>query len=563
MTGAPERSGALERPGALERAAQSLEAAGPDGEWRGLSVRVIWVDFVRSLVSLMPAVLAIGVFEVEASLESLWPFALLAAWGVIGAVADIIRWIFTRYRVTENEIERRTGFLVRRHRSVRHDRIRSVDTHAKLRHRIAGLRVVTVGAGQQTNTGEAAFVLDALTRADAELLRELLLQERRDAWEPTGGPRDGDRIFQSESESESESASESEGASSGVPAGAQERQREDIEVLAGLRPWWVVYHLFSIWAYLLAAGLLWGAYWLAATFGVDLLDLSSRFVDWNELGWGGVVVLGLLVGGVVGALGMGVNFFTAYWRFELARVPSAKTTFLRTRRGLFSTREVNRDEARIRGVSIGEPLLWRWMKMADTTVITTGLGLWDMEEPTAILPRGPRGIARDVAARVLGEPRPFTMPVERHPRAALRRRLWWATALAAGVLSCVALPVASGTAPMWLLWAALGVWPLGLAGAVIAYRALGHAIVGDYLMVRAGLMSRTTSVLRRDAVSTIAVRQSILQKRLGLSTVSAMTAAGWSVYEAPDVASSEALRLAAQAAPGLIDEFLETSSPEI
>lgn len=495
-------------------------------------------------MALLPGVIAIFLFGVEPSVGTLWPFALIAAWGVFGAIADVIRWLFTRYRITESEVERRTGVLVRRHRSVRRDRIRSVDAHAKLRHRVAGLRVVTIGAGQQSSSGEAAFVLDALTRHDAELIRRVLLRQNDAATAPRN------------------TADASTSAESDVVTAAE--RRDDVEVFASVRHWWVVYNMFSIWAYLTAAGVVWGAFWLAATFGIDLFDLVSRFIAWDVLGWFGTVVIALIGGGIIGAIGMGLNFFTTNWRFVLARVRTGETTFLRTRRGLFSTREVNRDEARMRGLSIGEPLLWRWMSMADTNVITTGLDLWDVNEPTAILPRGPKSVAMDVAARVLGEPCPISTPLPRHPRAALRRRLWWATLIAAAVVGFVAIPVATGTVSMWVLWAAIGVWPLALGAAVVAYRALGHAITGDYLVVRSGLMSRTTSALRRDAVSTIAVRQSLLQKRLGLSTVSAMTAAGWSAYEAPDVAASEAVSFAAQAAPGLIDEFLDTTtaSPE-
>ncbi|WP_051704425.1 PH domain-containing protein [Glycomyces sp. NRRL B-16210] len=488
--------------------------------WRRLSVRVVWVDLAKTVLSLAPGVVAVGFFDVEPTLSTLWPLLLVALFGGLGAVTDIVRWAFTSYRVTETEIQRRTGAFVRRHRTVHLDRIRSVDTHAKLRHRAAGLRVVTVGAGQQNGAGEAALLLDALSKDDAARLRRELL-------------------------------------GLAAPAAENADTEPDAEVLATLRPWWVVYNMFSVWAYLMAAGLLWGLFWLVSTFGVDLYGAASRAADWDALGWLGVTVAVLVVGGAVGAIGMGVNFFTAYWKFELARVRTGGSTHLRTRRGLFSTREVNRDEARLRGLSIGEPLLWRWMGMADTNVITTGLSVWDMEQPTAILPRGPVRVARRVAARVLGDPCPLDAPLPRHPRAALRRRLWWATAIGMVPPAAVAVPVASGSASPWVLWAAFGLWPLALSGAVFAYLALGHAIAGEYLVVRSGLMSRTTSALRCDAVSTIAVRQSILQRRLGLSTVSAMTAAGWSAYEAPDVAAGEAVGFAAQAAPGLIDEFAE------
>lgn len=517
----------------------------PEDGWRGLSSRVVWVDFAKSLLSVLPAVVAVVGFGVEPSLGALWPFVAVAVWGVIGAVADIIRWLLTRYRITETDVERRTGLFVRRHRSVRRDRIRSVDTHAKLRHRIAGLRVVTIGAGQQTNAGEAAFQLDSLTREDAELLRRVLLREHRAATAETGGTGDGERT----SDGENEQAPD-ESATTQTP-----------EVLATLRPWWAVYNMFSLWAYLTAAGLLWGAFWLASTFGVNLIDVSARWVSWEDLGWFGTTVVAVVGGGLFGALAMGVSFFLAYWRFELARVRTDDTSFLRTRRGLLSTREVNRDEARTRGLSISEPLLWRWMRMTDTNLITTGLSIWHPEQPSALLPRGPRGIAREVAAHVLGAPSPLEVPLPRHPQAALRRRLWWATALTLLLVAVVALPVATSVAPAWVLWGAIGVWPLALAGAVVAYRALGHAITGDYVVMRSGLTSRTTSALRRDAVSTVAVRQSILQRRLGLSTVSAMTAAGWSVYEAPDVSADEALAFAARTAPGLLDEFLAAGTP--
>lgn len=503
--------------------------------WRRLNVRVIWVDLAISVSSVLPSVIAVAIVGVQPSLSTLWPLALVALFGVAGAVADTVRWAFTRYRVTDTEIERQTGVLVRRHRSVRCERIRSVDTHAKLRHRVAGLRVVTIGAGQQAGAGEAALFLDALSKDDAAQLR----------WELLEGPHRAD----------------DEGLPAGAIASTQHAER-DGEVFATLRPWWVFYNIFSIWAYLMAAGLLWGLFWLASTFGIDLFGLVSEATDWQSLGWLGIIVTVLIVGGVIGAIGMGVNFFASYWRFELARVRSGGSRYLRTKRGLFSTREVSRDEARLRGLSIDEPLLWRWMGMADTNVITTGLSVWDSEQPAAILPRGPIRVAREVAARVLGESRPLEMYLPRHPPAALRRRLWWATLFAAVPLAAVAVPVAAGAAPTWVLWSVLILWLVALLAAVVAYRALGHDIAGEYLIVRSGLLSRSTSALRRDAVSTIAVRQSILQKRLGLSTVSAMTAAGWGAYEAPDLAADEAVGFASLAAPDLIYEFIVNAEQE-
>lgn len=516
-----------------------VEAGTP---WQRLSVRVVWVDIVVSLCSLLPGGVALWVTGAEPSLAVLWPLAVIALLGVAGGIADITRWACTTYRVTDTDVELRTGLVVRRHRTLHRDRVRSVDTAAKLRHRLAGLRVVTVGAGQQTGAGEAALLLDALSTADAAALRARLLAATPRAAPDERGPVPG--------ELERESALDDR-----EPA-------DDVDVLATFRPWWVVYNMFSIWAYIMAAGLLWGGFWLVSSFGIDLVGLVVRAADWASLGWLGITVAALIGGGIIGAVGLGVSFLLGYWRFELARVRSDGGSYLRTRRGLFSTREVNRDESRMRGMSIGEPVLWRWMGMADTNVITTGLGIWDAEQPTAILPRGPVRVARRVAREVFGAADPFSAPLTAHPRAALRRRLWWATVVSAVAPLALVVPAIEGAVPAWAPWAALGLWPVALLAALVAYRSLGHAIAGEFVVVRSGLLSRTTSALRRDAVSTIAVRQSVLQRRLRLATVSAMTAAGWSAYEAPDVPADDAVGFAAAVAPGVLDEFLEHPARE-
>jgi putative membrane protein len=238
-------------------------------------------------------------------------------------------------------------------------------------------------------------------------------------------------------------------------------------------------------------------------------------------------------------------------------VPGEKGTLLRTRQGLFKTREVNRDDNRLRGVEIAEPLLWRWMGMADTTIITTGLDASMMSTATTIVPRGPIDVARSVAAHVLEEGSgPLETPVERHPGAALRRRLVWATLTAAGIVGILVWLAATGVVPWWSVLVGGASLPVALWGAWVAYRALGHAINGAYLVVRSGLLSRSTAALQRKAVSTVAIRESVLQRRLGLKTVSAMTAAGWGIYEAPDVDAAEAVPFAMQAAPGLLEPFL-------
>jgi uncharacterized membrane protein YdbT with pleckstrin-like domain len=338
---------------------------------------------------------------------------------------------------------------------------------------------------------------------------------------------------------------------------------DEKDVFARLRPGWVVYNIFNVWAYVMALGLLWGGYWLLSSVGLDVAGFARGVLDWDTLGWGWSVAIGVLAVTVLGVLGLAINFFTEHWGFELARVPGTNGTLLRTRQGLLKTREVNRDDARMRGAQIAEPVLWRWMGMADTTVITTGLSIWSMSQPTAILPRGPISVARPVTSAVLAtEPNPLEAPLRGHPRAALRRRLWWATATASSVAGLIGWFVANDLIPASTLWAGVPIGLICIGAAIIAYQALGHAIVGTYLVVRSGLLSRTTAALQRPAVSTIAIRESLLQRRLGLKTVSAMTAAGYGAYEAPDLDADEAISFAADAAPGLLTPFLATNESQ-
>lgn len=514
-------------------------------EWQRLSARIIWVDLLMTVISILPAVLAIWVFGVDATGGQIWPLIGLAAFGVLGGIFDVLRWIFTRFRITASYVELKTGVIFRQHRSIQRDRIRSVDVEAKLRHRVARMRVVTIGAGQQTAAGEAALALDALSAEDARALQHELLSEVTEA------PAEKQPL-----DCQPDATPSSDAAPSDTPAAVAPPT-----VFARFEPTWFIYHMFNVWAYILALGLGWGAVWLLSSIGLDVTGFVVGLLDWEAIGWVGTVVIAVVVTGALGAVGLGLLYFTENWNFELARVRSRDGTMLRTRKGLFTTREVNRDENRIRGMQISEPVLWRWMGVSDTNVITTGLDVWSMSEPAAILPRGPVRRAREVAGQVLGDRQnPFEIPLPPHPRSALRRRLFWATCVAAGVAGILTWLAVTDVIPYGMIWSAAGVWLVGLLGAVVAYRALGHTLTDRYVITRSGLLSRSTTVLQRSAVSTIVIKESLLQRRLGLRTVSTMTAAGYGGYDTPDMDTEESLDFAVRAAPGLLDPFLVPQS---
>lgn len=507
---------------------------GPD--WLRLDHRTIGVNLLRLALTLAPA--GVALFVVGVAAADVWPVIAVAVFGIARSLADTVRWATTRYRLTEEYVERRTGLLVRSRRAVRRDRIRSVDADARLLQRLVGLRRVTIGAGQMNTADESALRLDALSKAAAlELRGELLGGEEREG-----------------------RASTADGA---VETHAEGGVRGGVQVFARLRWWWVFYNLLSFWAYLSALGLLWSAYWTAAAFGLDPRGWITGLADWGALGvWRSVAVL-LVVTGAVGVVGMAAGFFTEHARFRLERVPAESGTVLRTTQGLFKTREITRDDNRLRGMAISEPLLWRWMRMADTNVITTGLSVWSSS--ATILPRGPRSVARSVAGAVLGEERsPLEAPLRRHPVSALRRRLVWAalvTGAVVGVLGWLGATTGMAERVWWVT--GLVLLPLAWGAAAVGYGALGHGVAGPYLVVRSGAVSRVTSALRVGAVSGVRVRQSVLQRRLGLATVVATTAAGSGGYAASDLAVGEAAGFAEVVLPGHVAPFRVDAPTEV
>lgn len=112
-----------------------------------------------------------------------------------------------------------------------------------------------------------------------------------------------------------------------------------------------------------------------------------------------------------------------------------------------------------------------------------------------------------------------------------------------------------------LLWTALGCAavgvPLAVATALDAYRSLGHTLSGHYLVTRSGTVRRSTAALQRTGVIGWTVRQSLFQRRAGLLSITATTAAGGGAYTAHDTDASEGLAFASEAVPGLLEPFLE------
>jgi putative membrane protein len=442
-------------------------------------------------------------------------------WTLAGAgvtvVFGLLRWFTTGYRVSEDRLQIRRGVLQRRVVGVPLDRVRTVDIAAPAMHRVFGVVRVTIGTGQSDRKKDDDLRLDGLSAADAAALRDELLHRR----------------------------------TSTLAADAPDRE------LARARASWIVYGPFTL-SGLVTVGVVAGFAWriiseahidparLYAQNGLADLVQAHRWIEF-------VVLPAAALVAVTGASTVG--YALAFWNFRLVRTAGGS---LQVTRGLIATRSTTIEERRLRGVEISEPLLLRAARGARCIAIATGLRVGRGAERggSLLLPPAPREEARRVAAEVLRAREPVTVELARHGPRARRRRY---TRLLAVCLPAVAALV--------LLWALIGLpawtWQLSLAlllfGAALAedrYRSLGHALAGRTLVTRWGSLVRRRCALACDGIIGWNLDQSFFQRRAGLATLVATTAAGRQQYRVQDVPVGEALRLADEAVPDLLTPFL-------
>jgi putative membrane protein len=108
-----------------------------------------------------------------------------------------------------------------------------------------------------------------------------------------------------------------------------------------------------------------------------------------------------------------------------------------------------------------------------------------------------------------------------------------------------------------LAWisAAVGI-PVGVFLAFESYRNLGHGLAEDHLVTRYGVGARRTAALQRTGVIGWTIASSPFQRRAGLLTLHATTAANKGAYPVYDVGIDEGLHFADEAVPGLLKPFL-------
>lgn len=486
--------------------------------WRRLDARMLLVHPLETLVRFLPALLAVVFFRSGGDDHDRWELyavPVLVAYG-------ILRWVTTRYRIADGQIELRRGLFTRQTTTARLDRVRTVDLTAQLHHRALGLAKVEIAtAGGKADT----LVLDSLSTGAGRRLRAELLHR-------AGGE-----------EGATAATVDDPGTTPTVPPGPPSGD----ELLVRLDPRWVRYAPLTVTGIASAAAIV-GFVSQGFSRFVQERSVVREGATWvASLAWWVDVVLLLAV---VSLLAVGAYVLT-FWGFRLVRNEQGS---LHTRRGLLTNRETSIDVGRVRGIQLDEPLGLRLAGAARLRVVTSGL-LRERGGSDWLCPPAPHEVVTPLALRIRDDVAAVTGPLTPHGPAARRRRLTRAVVPAAVVAAAL---VVARVAWDWHGSLLVAV-PLLLVGGVALgldrHRALGHAVTERHLVTRQGSLDRRRVVLDRDGIIGWTIEQTFFQRRAGLATLVATTAAGRQHYDLVDVPVATAYAVLARADPELLAEF--------
>lgn len=494
--------------------------SGGDDGWRRLDRRMLLIHPLQALVRSLPALIPIFLARAGTDDSDRWELYLLPVIVAYG----LLRWLTTRYRIEDGQIELRRGVLTKQTTTARLDKVRTVDLTAQVHHRVLGLAKVEISTG---SSAKERLVLDSLGAVEARRLREELLH-RADAVQGRAG------------------ADPVEGLP--PPTGAPLPAAVADEELLRLDPVWVRYAPFTATG-LASAAAIFG--FVSQTFGrvTEEGDVVADGLAWVRGLALWIDVVGVVV--IVSLLAVGA-YVLSFWGFRLTRNLAGS---LHTRRGLLTNRETSIDRARLRGVSVGEPLGLRLAKGARLKAVSTGLEGERGGGSDWLSPPAPAAVVAGVATEVVADPVALTGPLVEHGPAARRRRLSRAVlpaVLVAGLLGWVA---AARDWPGWFLAVPAALVAASVALGLDRYRGLGHAVTERHLVTREGSLDRQRVVLDRDGVIGWRLRQSFFQRRAGVATLVATTGAGQQHYDLVDVAPDRAVAVMAEVTPELLAEF--------
>lgn len=483
--------------------------------WRRLDAKMLLVHPVSELTRLAIPLFLL-VFVGSGGIDG-WHVAVV----VIPIALGIWRYATTQFRITPEHLELREGIVGRHVTRARLDRVRTVALDASPIHRVLSLSKVKIGTGD-----DARLELNALGTGQARALRASLLH--RVAEEPAlVDPVIGAGI-----------------ASPPIP--------DSDEVLLAFDPRWLLLAPFTGTGLAIAAGAVAaGSGPLQEPVG-DLLGSASDRTESIPLL--ALVAGGAFLAGVLLVVLSVAGYALANWGFRFSRDRAGRSWHLT--KGLLTTSETSVDVARVRGLSLCRPAGLRLVNGGTARAMVTGLREEQSKSSAQIAPAAPYRLVHELVLRVAGDDEAVEGRLLEHGPRARRRQL---LAPLRGLLeleAVVAVVVLAADLNPWLLSFPLILFPVALWIGFDRYDALGHLLTEHHLVAGEPRVSRHRNLVLRRGIIGWRIQQSFFQRRLGLVTLVATTAAGEKAYEVVDLDEDAATALANQAVPALVSQFL-------
>ncbi|HEX6811045.1 MAG TPA: PH domain-containing protein [Planctomycetota bacterium] len=455
-----------------------------------------------------------------------WFLVLAIVLFVVQLGYSLARYLTLEYTLTAQELRVREGLLERQERRIPLDRIQDLGFESTILRRVLGLTVVLV----ETASGRGVEArLDALSRADADHLREILIAARQD-------------LTKSATPNDPSAAAEPTAAPTAAAAPAPPQ------------PEWVVHRSSTIDLLLrgftdlrLSAFVVTGfaALQLADQIGfaVQLRGIARSFRDWLGQFSPALLVL-LLFAMLLAVVGLGVVTATLGNLVQFhGFVLTLRGDVLQRRFGLLTTRQKTLPRTRIQRITIEQPWLRRLLGLAAVKADSAGAsrsegsdttGGWDVVVPLAQLP-----VADAVLPALLPGLERATFGWQRgSPRLILR------TTVQGVLFAALLVP---------LSWPAMGAWalltllfvPLWALIGLLVWRNLGFALGSQFLALQHGVVGRYLAYVPTAKVQAVVVHQGPIAQLLGLAELTVYVAGG-SPTRLPDITLADAQRVAAE-----------------
>lgn len=462
------------------------------------------------------------------------PWFLVAALAlfVLQLSYSVVRYLTLEYTLTPEELRIREGLLHRQERRIPLDRIQDLGFESTILRRALGLAVVMV----ETASGRGVEAkLDALSRSDAEHLREVLLLAR-----PAGSkvatigggevtdPSDGTTAAQ---DGEGEAATDAPSPQPQVEWLVHRATTKELLVRGATD---MRLSAFAVSGY--------AAYELANQLGLvtQLAGIASSFRNWIA-SLSPVLVMAVLASLLFLVMALGIVTSTVgnlvqFHRFEMV----LRGNVLQRRFGLLTTRQKTLPRARIQRVTIEQTWLRRLCGFAVVKADSAGGSRTDGQDVTAgwdvVVP-----MTKATTAHAL---LPALLPGIENTRFSWHqgsRKLVARTTLQGVLLAGIAIAGMWWKLELQALYALLLI-PVWAVMGVLVWRNLGWARGDDFFALQHGIIGKNFACVPTAKVQAVVVRQGIVGQLLGVADLTVYVAGG-SPTRIPDLTLQDAREL--------------------